>query len=232
MDDLTDEAAHEVVGFDVLDDVTVGEGGFLRLRRLRLRAVRADGSRSREGTYDFVERPHGLDAVVVALYHRRDDGQVEVLLRRGIRPPITFGRPDSPTVARGRTQPPVFVTEVVAGVIERGEESEPAIRERAAAEALEEAGVVIAPDDLERLGGPSYASAGMCAEQLHFTACEVRDPRAARRPVGDGSPFEEGAKIVWVPLDEALRRCNSGLIEDQKTEIALRRLDDHLRMRR
>jgi ADP-ribose pyrophosphatase len=217
-----------LVGFDVIEDRTVGDGGFLRLRRLRVRVAHSDGSRSKEGVYDFVERPIGLDAVVVALYHTGEGGRVDVLLRRAVRVPISFGRPDTPTVVPGRVQPPVFISEVVAGLIERGEESEPAIRRRAAAEALEEAGVTLPPEALEPLGGPAYATPGMCAERLFFVAGEVRDPAAAVLPGGDGSPFEEGAEILWLPLAEALARCRSGVIEDCKTELALRRLAERL----
>ena len=43
-------------------------------------------------------------------------------------------------------------------------------------------------------------------------------------PTTDGSPFEEGARLEWVSLDEALARCARGEIRDMKTEIGLRRL--------
>jgi len=46
----------------------------------------------------------------------------------------------------------------------------------------------------------------------------------AHPPGGDGSPFEERARLEWVSLDEALARCASGEIRDMKTEVGLRRL--------
>lgn len=204
-------------GYEVISDERLGAGGFLRLRRLRLRVVRDDGTRSAEGLYDFVERPMGPDAVVLALWHRAPDGP-RVLLRRAPRVPLWFRDP-----AAG-----VAHAELVAGILESGEEGWPAIQARAAAEAHEEAGVAIAAAEVVRLGAPLYATPGMCAEIFHFVAAEVRDPGAAATPPTDGSPFEEGATLTWLPLDEALRRCGTGEIVDLKTELALRRLRDTL----
>jgi ADP-ribose pyrophosphatase len=200
-------------GYEVVTDERIGEGGFLRLRRLRLRVRRSDGTLSREGLYDFVERPYGKDAVVLMLWHRAADG-VRVLLRHAPRVPLYFR-----DAAVGREH-----TEVVAGILEAGEEDWAAIQKRAAAEAHEEAGVTVAAEAVERLGPASYPTAGLFAEVFHFAAAEVADPRAAVAPPTDGSPFEEGASLEWVALDEALRRCDDGRIVDLKTELALRRL--------
>jgi ADP-ribose pyrophosphatase len=211
-----------IVGFEVISDERVGQGGFLAIRRLRLRLVRADGSRTDEGLYDFVERPIGLDAVVLAIWHRAPSG-VEVLVRDGLRVPLEFGRADRP-------RPPRLHTELVAGIIERGEDSADAIRRRAAAEAHEEAGLDIAAESVIALGAPVFPTAGMCAELFHLLAVEVSAAAIARAqpPPGDGSPFEEGARIRWLALDEALRQCTRGEINDLKTEVALRRLADYL----
>jgi ADP-ribose pyrophosphatase len=209
----------EVTAFEVIGDERVGEGGALRLRRMRLRLVLADGSRTGEGLWDYVERPMGLDAVVLALWRRRADGPVEVLLRSGARVPLHFGRPQPP---RGMLFP-----ELIAGIIEPGEESDAAIRRRAADEAMEEAGVHVEPQAFERLGPPLFPTPGMCAELFHFVAAEVRDA-ALSAPKGDGSPFEQGARIDWVELGEALARCARGEIQDMKTEMGLRRLREKL----
>jgi len=200
-------------GYEVLSDERIGDGGFLRLRRLRLRVRRDDGSSSRVGLYDFVERPMGADAVVLLLWHRAPDG-VRVLLRHAPRVPLWFRAP-----ALGARH-----TELVAGILETGEEGWEAIQRRAAAEAHEEAGLRIAPAAVERLGPASFPTPGMFAELFHFVAAEVPDPTAAEPPPTDGSPFEEGAALEWVPLDEALRRFDEGAIADLKTELALRRL--------
>ena len=201
---------------DLIDDRTVGEGGFLRLRRLRMAVIRDDGTRSNEGIYDFVERPQGLDAVVLLLWNRSPAG-ISVLLREGLRVPLRFGR---------ENQPELF-TELVAGIIESGDTD---LRERASAEALEEAGLRVAASSVTPLGPPMFPTPGMCAELFHLFACEVSEAEraAALRPEGDGSPFEEGARIAWVPLDEALSRCARGEIQDLKTELMLRRLRERI----
>jgi ADP-ribose pyrophosphatase len=204
----------ELKAIEVISDQRVGQGGFLLLRRLRLRLVRADGTRTQEGLWDYVERPMGLDAVVVVLFRNR--GAPEVLLRHGVRVPLQFGRP--------KPAEQLLLPELVAGILERGEESDAAVQQRAAGEALEEAGLRIEAGLVERLGPPMFPSPGMCAEQFHFVCAEVPGDAPVVTPSGDGSPFEEGARLEWVPLDEALRRCAGGEIQDLKTEVGLRRL--------
>jgi ADP-ribose pyrophosphatase len=151
----------------------------------------------------------------------RDAAGVRVLLRDALRVPLHFGRPE------GATAPAAF-TEVVAGIVEAGEEGDAALRKRAAAEAFEEAGLRVAPERIQKLGPPMFPTPGMCAELFHFLCCEVsaEEVAAAVRPGGDGSPFEEGAHVRWVPLDDALRACAQGELRDLKTELALRRLRD------
>jgi ADP-ribose pyrophosphatase len=57
---------------------------------------------------------------------------------------------------------------------------------------------------------------------------EVLDPAAVGHAAGDGSPLEDGSRIEWVDLDEAIAACVRGDIEDCKTELGLRRLRDAL----
>ena len=203
----------ELASIELVRDERTGEGGHLALRRLRVRLVFRDGTKTKEGSWDFVERAMGLDAVVVAIWRRRAQA-VEVLLRAGVRVPLHFGRPEKP-------QSMVF-PELVAGIVEPGD----VLEERAADEAREEAGLAVT--GLVRLGPPMFPTPGMCAEMFHFVAAEVA-PDAAMEPAGgDGSVFEEGARLEWLTLDEALRRCGSGEIQDLKTEVGLRRLKDAL----
>ena len=213
---------------EIVSDEEVGLGGFLHLRRLRLRNLRPDGSRSAEWLCDFVERNKGIDAVVVALYRDAPaGGPVEVLLRDGLRPALLYGRPASRVpIADAHADGRFLFTEVVAGIIEEGEVGELAVRHRAADEAWEEAGERIAPESIVLLGS-TYPSPGMTAEKFWFAAARVHGDHAVA-PEGDGSPMEEGAETRWLPLDEALARCRSGAIEDAKTELVLRRLADHL----
>lgn len=216
--------AKDVVGYQVLGEEVIGAGGFLRLRRLRLKVVFADGSRSPEGIYDVVERPFGLDAVVLVLWRRTPEGRVLVLVRDGLRVPIYFGRP-----APGERK--LLFTEVVAGIIERGEDGVEAIRTRAALEALEEAGISVAAADIDLLGAAVYPTPGMCAEKFYLAGCRVSESSPSRPALGDGSPFEQGARLRWLDLDQALQACLTGEIEDMKTELILRRLRDHLALR-
>jgi len=206
----------EVKGFEVTGDQRVGEGGYLRLRRMKMRMVLADGSRTAEGSWDYVERPIGLDAVVVALYRKRA-GAIEVLLRHGVRVPVAFGRPEPAA--------DVLFPELVAGILEEGDD----LFQRAAAECMEEAGLHVSASSVERLGPAAFPTPGMCAEVFHLVRCEVAPDTPVHPPSGDGSPFEEGARLEWVPLEEALARCASGAVRDMKTELGLRRLRDALR---
>ena len=57
--------------------------GFLRVRRLVLRNVYADGSTSRDYDCDIVSRRH-VDAVAVVIYERGGSDRVRVALREGL----------------------------------------------------------------------------------------------------------------------------------------------------
>jgi ADP-ribose pyrophosphatase len=221
---MGEHGSRRAIGYEVLSDERVGEG-FLSLRQMRLRVVFDDGTVSKEGRWDFVERPMGRDAVVLALYARKE-GRVEVLLRESLRVPLAFGRRPGP-VEKGR-YPGRPIVELVAGVLEEGEEDLDRIRRRAAAEAHEEAGLSVALEKVTPLGAPMWASPGIFAEQFFFVACEIDDPKGAVIPEGDGSPFEEGASLFWLPIDEAIGRSIRGEFDDVKTELGLRRLKEHL----
>lgn len=216
-----------VTGVEILSDEVVGQGGFLAVRRLRMVNVRADGSRSAPYVCDFLARPKGLDAVAVAVWHRDAAGRVMVLLRDGLRPPLHVGRPAGEQVVPDRRRY-LFFREVVAGIVEREDRGEAGLRRRAAIEVEEEAGLTVAPAAVRLLGAGTFPSPGAMAERYFLAAVEVADPAAARPPAGDGSPMEEGAQVVWMPLDEAIAACTAGEIEDCKTELTLRRLKDAL----
>lgn len=218
-----------VVGFDVLADAVHGlHEGFFGVRRVRLRNRRADGSRSAEYECDFVIRPKGLDAVVVAIFHRRE-GEVLVLLRDGLRPALALGRSAS-DVPVPEPREYIALTEVVAGIIERQDVGEAGILQRAAIEVEEEAGLVVEASRVFRLGAATFPSPGSIPERYHLVAVEVAEPEPPRPPQGDGSPMEEGATTRWMALHEAIAACVAGEIEDAKTELSLRRLAEHLRV--
>ncbi len=202
------------------------EGGFMAVRRLHLRNRRDDGSFSEPYICDFLVRPKGVDAAVVAIYHRADDG-VRVLLRDGLRPALAAGRaPETLPIADSRSY--LMFTEVVAGIIEVGDRGEAGVRTRAAMEVEEESGYLVAADDVEFLGAGSFPSPGSMAEKFWLMAVEVKEPSEQGQASGDGSPMEEGASTRWMGLDEAITACVDGEIEDAKTELVLRRLRDRL----
>lgn len=203
-----------------------GPDGFLQVERYALRNRRDDGSTSEPYICDFLGRPKGPDAVVVALYHRGADGRVTVLLREGLRPALWLGRPPE-SLPVGETRR-IMLTEVVAGIVERGDVGEAGIRARAAAEAHEEAGFRIDPAKVQFLGAGTFPSPGSMPEKFWLTAAEVEDPSAAEVAPTDGSPMEEGATCRWMPLADAIAACVRGDIEDCKSELALRRLRDVL----
>lgn len=217
----------KVVDFEIEGDTIEGiEGGFMAVRRLWLRNVRADGSRSRSYVCDSLARPKGVDAVVVAVYHRNGDG-VQVLLRDGLRPVLALGR-DPQALPIPDARPYLTFTEVVAGIIEVEDHGEAGVRSRAAVEVEEESGFTVSADAVRFLGAGSFPSPGSMPEKFWLTAVEVSEPGAQSRPQGDGSPMEEGATTRWMDLDDAITACVDGRIEDAKTELVLRRLREQL----
>lgn len=216
----------QIEDIQIDSDQAIGEGGFLVIRRMKLRNVRKGGSLSEPYSCDFAVRPRGIDAVVVAIYSRTD-GAIRVLVRDGLRPPLRFGRDAGPKPVADAGRYLLF-REAVAGIIEAGDDGEAGIRARAAAEVHEEAGYRVSADDVVLLGAGFFPLPGTMAEKVWVTAVEIADPAAQEPLSGDGSAMEEGAITHWIDLDEAITACVSGDIEDAKTEIALRRLRDRL----
>ena len=217
-----------VVGLEVESDrVVAREGGFLAVRRIELRNRYADGGLSQRYLCDFVVRPLGIDAVVVAVY-RRDGDRVKVLIRNGLRPALALGRPADqlPIADRG---PYLFLPELVAGVVEGQDRGEAGLRHRAAEEVAEEAGFEVDPSSVVLLGAGTFPSPGSMAEKFWLAAVEISDPAAQEPPAGDGSPMEEGVTTRWLDLDQAIAAGVAGELEDAKTELTLRRLRDYLR---
>ncbi len=217
--------ATPIVEVVVDGDERVGQGGFLEIRRLRLRNRRADGTTSASYVCDSIARPYGQDAVVVAVFARRDD-RVEVLLRDGLRPAVALGR-DPAAAPLPEPRPALFLTELVAGIIEVSDHGEQGLRARAAHETLEEAGFAVDPDRVIVIGAGTLPSPGAMVEKFYFAAVEV-EPAMQRPLAGDGSPMEEGATTRWMALEDAIAACVRGELSDLKTELGLRRLRDYL----
>lgn len=216
---------HDVVALVVDQQELLGDGGFLKLRRLRLRNQRADGSLSAGYISDSIARPYGQDAVVVAIYARGADG-VDVLVRDGLRPALWAGR-DPARAPLPEPAPGLFFTELVAGILEDGDHGRDGLAMRAVHEVAEEAGFAVDASKIELLGAGAYPSPGSMVEKFYFVAVEV-DPATQGPLSGDGSPMEEGAQTRWLPLDATIAACVRGDLPDLKTELGLRRLRDHL----
>ena len=186
--------------------------------------MRADGSLSAPYVCDSIARPYGQDAVVVAVFARGPAG-FEVLVREGLRPPITIAR-DHTRAPLPEAPAGLLLTELVAGILETGDHGEAGLRTRSAHEVHEEAGFVVDPAHVFLLGAGMLPSPGSMVEKFYFTAVEV-DPTTQEPLAGDGSPMEEGARTRWLELDAAIAACVRGEISDLKTEAGLRRLRDH-----
>ncbi len=220
--------ARRLESIEVVEDRSADsrcDQGFLRLARLRLRNRYDDGSRSAVYDCDVLSRP-GSDAVVAVLYEIDGERRIRVLLREGPRAPVylrrhkRFVHPDPRVYAS--------LAELVAGVVEA---TDPpgleGLRQRAAQEAREEAGLEVPPEGFAAIGGESFASPGTGDEKLYF--CASAAPLAdARGGDGDGSVMEECAELRLLELGEAIEACRDGRIPDLKTEVGLLRLADHL----
>ena len=225
--DASDDANDaRVIAYEVESDEEIARGRYLRLRRVSLRNRREDGTLSKPYFCELVDRPrHGTDAVVVGLWRRGPAG-IEVLLRQGLRPALRFGRSERLPVPDAAEY--LYLTEVVAGILEDEDVGEEGILRRAAIEAMEEAGLDLPPSAFSRLGCKVFPTPGMAPECFHLVHAEVPPGTRAQPPAGDGSPMEEGSRHRFVPLAEAITLCDRGEIEDAKTELLLRRLQARL----
>lgn len=198
--------------------------GFLRLVRRRLRATYPDGTQSPAFPYDEIDR-RAIDAVVIAAHYSEAGSGHWVYLRSALRPPVVFrDAARSPTAA---TDPRGSIWELPAGLVEPGEQSLEGVRLGAARELHEELGFDVSPDRLVELGPSAFPAPGFIAERHFFFSVEV-EPETRVEPGLDGSPLEAFGVVTAVRLDDALAKCRSGEIIDEKTELALRRLRERL----
>lgn len=213
------------VRLEVIEDLTpVQPAGFLRLVRRRLVAHGPDGSTSAPFVYDEVQRD-AIDAVVVAAYYRDAAGIIRVYLRSATRPPVVLRPKSTLPLPELASQPGLW--ELVAGLIEEDEVTPSGIVACAQRELAEELGFRVQLTALQPLGKSVVPVPGMIGERHFFFSVEV-DPSRRGSPSLDGSALEQLGAIVDVPLRDALAACETGEIEDAKTELALRRLSERL----
>lgn len=197
--------------------------GFIRVRRLELRTRFEDGTYSEPYRYDVADRD-ALDAVLMVLHAERENAPMDpyVCMRSALRPPLML-RASHPGVPLPDPRPGPVLWELPAGLIEPGGKGMRAVLETAARETAEEVGLELDPARFAPLGVPVYLSPGLMAEKLHFVHARVDRSRAG--PVRAIESVEQGARVEWWPLSEALARASRGEVEDCKTELALRRLE-------
>lgn len=205
----------------VVEERPVNTGaGFLRLRRQILRVEYEDGTLSEPFEYDAVDRSR-LDAVVVVPHFRDAAGVRHVFLRSCVRPPLVLrpenGRPIEEKASLGN------LWEAAAGLVEADERSPEGLLRCAARELHEEVGFQVDPSSLKPLGPSTFPAPGIIGERHFYFHVEV-DVATRVTPPEDGSPLEKLAKVEAIALDEALELARRGEIEDEKTELALRRL--------
>jgi ADP-ribose pyrophosphatase len=209
------------IALELVEDVSPpGPAGFLRLVRRRLRARYPDGSISSDFAYDEVDR-RAIDAVIIAAHFRRG-GERWVYLRSAVRPPLFFRDPTRSPVPEARTG---ALWELPAGLIEPDEQTSAGVFEAARRELAEELGFEVPASALHALGTSTLPAPGFIAERHFFVEVEV-EPARRGEPSLDGSALEHFGRVVALPLTRALALCRNGRIEDAKTELGLRRLED------
>jgi ADP-ribose pyrophosphatase len=219
---MGDPGAKRLSRLEIVEDFTSRakcDEGFLHLRRLFCRNLRADGTASATYRVDVVDRPR-LDAVAVLLYRRMPRG-IEILTRQNLRPAAFFREGKSMCIPDGRSH--LFVEEIVAGLLEPEDVGLEGLKARAAEEAWEEGGIRLPPSKIQILGPPFFVAPGILSEKIFLTKADVTGV-PQQEPPGDGSPMEEGAVLRWRSLPSLRAALSSGEIQDAKTEIAVARL--------
>jgi ADP-ribose pyrophosphatase len=209
---------------ELQEDLSPHDAGFLRLIRRRYRVTYPDGSQSAPFLYDAIDRA-AIDAVVIAAHFSDDQGVRRVFLRSAMRPPLTLRDPAHSPLPNEACDGALW--ELPAGLVEPDERSAAGVVHAARRELREELGFAAPLESLRALGPSTFPAPGFVAERHFFFQVAV-DPNTRGEPELDGSALERFGVVVDVSLPDALAMCRSGAIEDSKTELALRRLAEHL----
>lgn len=175
--------------------------GFFQVDRVRLRYERYNGAMSAPVERLVFERG---DAVAVLPYDRE---RRQVVLVQQFRYP-----------AYAREPRDGWLWEVIAGMLDEGENAEDAVRR----EALEEAGYVLGA--LHPIA-TFYVSPGGSTERINLYWSPAT--RQAQVSAGGGLPGHEDIRVHAFDLDQALRMIADGRIVDAKTIVALQYLALH-----
>jgi len=199
--------------------------GFLRLNRFLIQNVYEDGSESKPYHCDVMNRS-SVDAVAVVIYFQKNMSTY-VVLRRCLRPPVFFRK--NLNVLKNKSDPELFVLEIVAGLLEDDDINEKGINKRASIEVYEETGYKVKSENVIKLGKNGvFSTPGTSSEKVYLRAVQIEADMKREDITGDGSSMEEGSTLFYVELDKALEMCDSGKITDGKTEIGLNRLKKYL----
>jgi ADP-ribose pyrophosphatase len=209
---------------ELQEDLSPHDTGFLRLIRRRYRVTYPDGSQSAPFLYDAIDRA-AIDAVVIAAHFSDDRGVRRVFLRSAMRPPLTLRDPAHSPLLNEACNGALW--ELPAGLVEPEERSPVGVVHAARRELREELGFAVPLESLHALGPSTFPAPGFVAERHFFFQVAV-DANTRGEPELDGSALERFGVVVDVSLPDALAMCRSGAIEDSKTELALRRLAEHL----
>ncbi len=215
------------IALELLEDLSPeAPAGWLRLVRRRYRALYPDGTYSVPFVYDAVDRK-AIDAVVIVAHFVAGETR-RVYLRSAVRPPLALRDPAHSPLPNDPCHTGLW--EVPAGLVEVNEQSEVGVARCAQRELAEELGFAVPLEAMKALGRSAFPCPGVIGERHFFFEVSVA-PNERREPELDGSALEHFGAVVDVSLEEALDMCRSGQIEDSKTELALWRLVDALRMR-
>ena len=219
-----------VANVEIVEDKTSSsrcDEGFLLLRRYVLKNTFTDGSVSRPYNCDVLSR-RMIDAVAVVLWHRDEAGTIHVHYRESTRPPVWLRRLKQDELPYKDPAPFDRIGEIVAGVLEEGDDGPEGVRRRGAIEAKEEAGYDVDVADVSFLGTEGiFPSPGVTDEKIYLCAAQI-DPAKRGAAEGDGSVHEEGTRMMTLTLRDAIRACRTGAIPDAKTELGILRLADYL----
>lgn len=174
---------------------------FFQIDEVELRYERFDGSMTPPLKRLVFERG---DSVAAVVYHREEN---RLLFVRQFR---------FPTYDKG----PGWITELVAGMQEREEPAEEALRR----EILEEIGYEVSL--LEQIG-TFYLSPGGSSERIVLFYAEVKS--AGKVAEGGGLLEEsEDIKAVWFSPEELSKAVTGGEIQDAKTLIGILWFQNHI----